>query len=198
MTADEAANALHISSLVIAESLIHLNDPDVAPPTVPSWICKLLQWWHVALRAQVRKGDRCGRLRRLEEGTGVEAVSGLGDDAVWYPAKTTLYILKGDRLVTIMPMGGPDPTLTLEVAKAIGAIVVTRLSTTAVARFARGSGEGAGRLAHRLPRLACSRSIASNSALKLPTPKPREPWRSMISKKKVGRSWTGRVKICRR
>ena len=34
--------------------------------------------------------------------------------------------------------------------------------------------------------MACSRSIASNSALKLPTPKPREPWRSMISKKNVG------------
>ena len=28
---------------------------------------------------------------------------------------------------------------------------------------------------HRLPRRACSRSIASNSALKLPLPKPREP-----------------------
>jgi hypothetical protein len=37
--------------------------------------------------------------------------------------------------------------------------------------------------------LACSRSIASNSALKLPTPKPREPWPSMISKKNVARSW---------
>jgi hypothetical protein len=51
---------------------------------------------------------------------------------------------------------------------------------------------------YRFPRFACSRSIASKSALKLPTPKPREPWRSMISKKNVGRSWTGRVKICRR
>ena len=50
----------------------------------------------------------------------------------------------------------------------------------------------------RFPRFSCSRSIASNSALKLPTPKPREPWRSMISKKNVGRSWTGRVKIWRR
>ncbi len=42
--------------------------------------------------------------------------------------------------------------------------------------------------AYRFPRLSCSRSIASKSALKLPTPKPREPWRSMISKKNVGRS----------
>jgi len=49
--------------------------------------------------------------------------------------------------------------------------------------------------AQRLPRFSCSRSMASNSALKLPTPKPREPCRSMISKKKVGRSCTGLVKI---
>jgi hypothetical protein len=32
---------------------------------------------------------------------------------------------------------------------------------------------------HRLPRLACSRSIASNSALKLPLPNPCEPCRSI-------------------
>ena len=48
---------------------------------------------------------------------------------------------------------------------------------------------------YRFPRFSCSRSIASNNALKLPTPKPRDPCRSMISKKNVGRSWTGRVKI---
>jgi hypothetical protein len=49
-----------------------------------------------------------------------------------------------------------------------------------------------------LPRSACSRSIASNRALKLPSPKPRAPWRSMISKNSVGRSPTGFVKICSR
>ena len=48
--------------------------------------------------------------------------------------------------------------------------------------------------AYRLPRRACSRSIASKSALKFPIPKPREPWRSMTSKKSVGRSWTIFVK----
>ncbi len=53
-------------------------------------------------------------------------------------------------------------------------------------------------MGQRLPRRSCSISIASKSALKLPTPKPREPWRSMISKKNVGRSCTGRVKICSR
>ena len=51
---------------------------------------------------------------------------------------------------------------------------------------------------HRLPRRACSRSIASNSALKLPLPKPCEPCRSISSKKTVGRSCTGLVKICSR
>lgn len=54
------------------------------------------------------------------------------------------------------------------------------------------------RSAQRLPRFSCSRSIASNRALKLPLPKPIEPWRSIISKKTVGRSWTGFVKICSR
>lgn len=54
------------------------------------------------------------------------------------------------------------------------------------------------RWAQRLPRFSCSRSIASKRALKLPLPKPIEPWRSIISKKTVGRSWTGFVKICSR
>src|SRR5207248_6511969 len=44
---------------------------------------------------------------------------------------------------------------------------------------------------YRLPRSACSRSIASNSALKLPSPKPRAPCRSITSKKTVGRSCAG-------
>ncbi len=50
----------------------------------------------------------------------------------------------------------------------------------------------------RLPRRSCSRSIASKSALKLPLPKPSEPCRSISSKKTVGRSPSGLVKICRR
>ena len=50
----------------------------------------------------------------------------------------------------------------------------------------------------RLPRLSCSRSIASNSALKLPLPKPSEPCRSISSKNTVGRSPSGLVKICSR
>ena len=50
----------------------------------------------------------------------------------------------------------------------------------------------------RFPLRSCSRSIASNRALKLPSPKPRAPCRSMISKNTVGRSPMGFVKICRR
>ena len=46
----------------------------------------------------------------------------------------------------------------------------------------------------RFPLAACSRSIASNSALKLPSPKPRAPCRSISSKKIVGRSPMGFVK----
>jgi len=41
---------------------------------------------------------------------------------------------------------------------------------------------------HRFPRSACSRSMLTKSALKFPRPKPRLPWRSMTSKKSVGRS----------
>ena len=57
---------------------------------------------------------------------------------------------------------------------------------------------GSGQVAYRFPRLACSRSIASKSALKLPLPNPWDPCRSISSKNTVGRSWTGWVKICSR
>src|SRR5262245_20489251 len=44
---------------------------------------------------------------------------------------------------------------------------------------------------YRLPLAACSRSIASNNALKFPLPNDFAPFRWMISKNRVGRSWTG-------
>lgn len=47
----------------------------------------------------------------------------------------------------------------------------------------------------RFPLKACSRSIASKSALKLPLPKDLAPFLWMISKKSVGLSCTGLVKI---
>src|SRR5580765_7904230 len=48
---------------------------------------------------------------------------------------------------------------------------------------------------YKLPRSACSRSIDSKSALKLPSPKVVAPWRSITSKKSVGRSCAVFVKI---
>lgn len=47
---------------------------------------------------------------------------------------------------------------------------------------------------YKLPRDCCSNSKASKRARKLPTPKPWWPRRWMISKKRVGRAVTGRVK----
>ena len=41
---------------------------------------------------------------------------------------------------------------------------------------------------YRFPRRACSSSMASNSALKFPSPNPRAPSRWMTSTKTVGRS----------
>ena len=45
---------------------------------------------------------------------------------------------------------------------------------------------------------ACSASIDMNSALKLPSPKPRAPTRWMISRKAVGRLATDSVNTCKR
>src|SRR5581483_9075290 len=50
----------------------------------------------------------------------------------------------------------------------------------------------------RFPLSACSRSSASNKALKLPSPNPFAPLRSITSKKTVGRFTTGLEKICSR
>mgnify|MGYP007126306693 CR=1 FL=1 len=50
-------------------------------------------------------------------------------------------------------------------------------------------------LNYKLPRIACSLSKASKSALKFTLPKLFAPLRWMISKKRVGRSSTGLLKI---
>lgn len=47
---------------------------------------------------------------------------------------------------------------------------------------------------YRLPRSACSRSIASNRLLKFPAPKPSNSFLWIISMKTVGRSIRGLVK----
>ena len=127
MTADEAGNALHISSLVTTESLLHLDKQSVAPPTVRTGLCNYRSSARSLFVLRYEPGTGADAFAIWEKTPGVEAVSGLGDDAAWAPAKTMLYILKGDLLVTIMPLEGPDPTLTLEAAKAIGAIVATRM-----------------------------------------------------------------------
>ena len=51
---------------------------------------------------------------------------------------------------------------------------------------------------YKFPLSACSRSMASNSALKLPFPNPLLPLRWISSKNTVGRSSTGRVNNCSR
>ncbi len=49
---------------------------------------------------------------------------------------------------------------------------------------------------YKVPRFACSRSMLSNKALKLPAPNPLAPIRCIISKNRVGRSSNGFVNIC--
>ena len=106
---------------------------------------------------------------------------------------------------TGLPAGPPRPPLVREERGRMRAAVRCRSPQDpglAAQPRPRPPGVGAGRERraddHRLPRLACSRSIASNSALKLPLPNPCEPCRSISSKKTVGRSCTGWVKICSR
>ena len=121
MTADEAREALHISALVSAGSL------GVDSPTTPSRYCGFESEGKTVFDLAYEKENGANIFAIWKKGTGVVAVSGLGDAAVWNPALTTLYILKADRLVTIEPEAGPSPTLTLKAVKALGAIVVPRM-----------------------------------------------------------------------
>jgi hypothetical protein len=122
MTTDEAGEALHIAALVTSGSL-----GDVATPTTPSMYCGFDSGGTTLFVLAYDKENGGNSFPIWKRQPGVEAVSGLGDDAAWNPTQTTLYILKGDRLVTIEPVDGPSPTLTLEAAKAIGAFVVPRM-----------------------------------------------------------------------
>ena len=79
----------------------------------------------------------------------------------------------------------------------VGVINRKRRTTVTGYQWQQRRGDGPG-WAQRLPRFSCSRSMASNSALKLPLPKPSDPCRSISSKNTVGRSPIGRVKICSR
>lgn len=126
MTPVEAGNAMHVSLGVTARSQINLNmEVDVAP--YPGGTCVFLTGHTPLFALAYDKENGASTFATWKETTHGEAVPGLGDDALWNRTQTTLYIVKGNRLVTIEPLGGPDPRLTLDIAKAIGAIVVTRM-----------------------------------------------------------------------
>ena len=82
-----------------------------------------------------------------------------------------------------LPLAMPAPSLSAASAAA------ATMETSAVRRCGVIAGN------YKLPRRACSRSIDSKSALKLPSPNVVAPWRSITSKKSVGRSCAVFVKI---
>jgi hypothetical protein len=125
MTPDEAANALRIPSKVTALPLFALEIDAVEPG--PSPFCEFHGAGPTLFVLRYEKENGRSAFASWKIAKGVKAVSGLGDEAVWDPAKGTLYILKGDRLVSILPWNGPTPWLTLTTAKAIGAIVAGRM-----------------------------------------------------------------------
>lgn len=127
MTADEAGNALHIPSLVTAESLQHPRFDAVVPPSVRTAFCGFRSGATSLFVLRYETGNGADAFAIWKKAPGSEAVSGLGEDAAWAPAKSALYILKGDRLVTIMPLEDSDATLTLEATRAIGEIVAPRM-----------------------------------------------------------------------
>ena len=91
MTADEAGNALRISA-VTAFSLPFFtsNREEVADPTVPSYFCTFNSGDRSLFVLRWEPGTGADAFASWKMSTGAEAVSGLGDGAVWYPAKTTL------------------------------------------------------------------------------------------------------------
>jgi hypothetical protein len=125
MTPAEAGTALRISSAVTAQPLIALDINAVGPPE--SWFCEFHSGSTSLFVLRYERETGANAFASWKIVKGVEAVPGLGDEAVWDPAKGTMYILKGIRLVTILPLDRPTPTLTLAAAKAIGAFVVGRM-----------------------------------------------------------------------
>ena len=118
LTAAEAGDTLHAAAAVTSGSL------GSASSTTPSRYCGFDAGGKELLVLAYEKENGATIFGTWKKGTGVKAVSGIGDDAVWDPTQATLYVLKGDRLVTIETT---LPTLTLEQAKAIAAIVVGRM-----------------------------------------------------------------------
>jgi hypothetical protein len=60
------------------------------------------------------------------KGAGVQSVPGLGDKAIWDPGQSTLFILKGSRLLSIQ-RGGASAPIGLEAAKAVGTVMAPRM-----------------------------------------------------------------------
>src|SRR6266702_3798375 len=111
----------------------------------------------------------------------------------------------GSSNIDVAPLFADDHRCHIDVGA--GGAVATSMSQRCRCRPEPGDGAGRARVlglalgesgGQRLPRRACSRSMASNRALKLPLPNPCEPCRSISSKNTVGRSCTGLVKICSR
>src|SRR5580765_7579817 len=153
---------------------------------------------HVGANADLREG---GDARQRGQSAEAQARQQEGRDAE--PGRAAVHLeldrarqqaLELARLEPPMEEGMLDPGLSLR-PRLVGHGPRPVRNAVEHVRLTGGRFEEVGRMGQRFPRSACSRSIASNSALKLPSPKPRAPWRSITSKKSVGRSWAVFVKI---
>lgn len=117
VTAAELATALNLSSTVTPDPNISGSNGDVN-------YCIYRTAGADVLGTSYRKNGGAAVFESWKSNSGVQPVSGLGDEAIWDPTQATLFILKGSSLVSIE--GGSTP-LTLEVASAVGTIAVTRM-----------------------------------------------------------------------
>jgi hypothetical protein len=117
VTADELAAALSLSSTVNPDPNIQGSNGDVN-------YCVYRAGGREVMGTSYRKDGGGPVFAAWKSNAGVQPVAGLGDEAVWDPTQSILYILKGSRLVSLDGMSTP---LTLEAAKAIGAIAADRM-----------------------------------------------------------------------
>ena len=112
ITAAEAGQALHLSAAVRNE-----QTPD-------GRYCSYLEGGAGAefMIFSYAKND-VSTFEAWKTNTGIQPVSGLGDDALWDPNQHSLIILKGTAIVAITV--DTDPSL--EAAKAVGAIMAGRM-----------------------------------------------------------------------
>ena len=119
MTAAELGAALRLSATAVP-------DPNIDGSNWDTDYCIYRAGGAEVLGTSYRKqgGEQVFEAWKTQSGT--VAVPGLGDQAVWDPNQATLFILKGSRMVSISAGEGSTP-LTLEAAKAAGAIIVGRM-----------------------------------------------------------------------